>query len=190
MAHSPTGKRDNSFLSEGIAEMPDGQRLRHCMQCGSCAGSCPNGADMDYTPRSLIAMVAAGERDKVLSAGAMWYCVSCYACTSRCPQSIPVTDFMYALKRISLREGKATTTDAPALATTFTGLLDRYGRSFELGLASRYYLFNKPLSMLKMGPLGLRMFTRGRMSLRPSRIRQVEQLRAIIDKARELGGAE
>ena len=95
---------------------------------------------------------------------------------------------MYALKRLSLREGLAKNTDAPALARTFTGLLDRYGRSFELGLASRFYLFNKPLAMLKMGPLGLSMFTRGRMSLVPAKIRQLDQLHAIIKKARELGG--
>jgi heterodisulfide reductase subunit C/quinone-modifying oxidoreductase subunit QmoC len=101
-----------------------------------------------------------------------------------------VTDIMYALKRISLREGMATTTHAPALARTFTGLLDRYGRSFEMGLATQYYLFNKPLSMLKMGPMGMRMFTRHRMSLRPTKIRQIDQLKAIIEKARELGGAK
>lgn len=95
---------------------------------------------------------------------------------------------MYALKRIALREGVATT-DAPALARTFTGLLDRYGRSFELGLATRYYLTNRPLAMLKMGPLGLSMFTKGRMSLVPTRIRQLDQLQAIINKARQLGGA-
>ncbi|HLA86113.1 MAG TPA: 4Fe-4S dicluster domain-containing protein [Thermoguttaceae bacterium] len=188
MAHSSTAKRDDSFLGEVIAETPGGERLVHCMQCGSCGGSCPNSADMDRTPRTLLAMIAAGQREEVLSSNTMWCCVSCYACTTRCPQKIPITDIMYALKRISLREGKATTTDAPALARTFTGLLDRYGRSFELGLASRYYLFNKPLSMLKMGPLGLRMFTRGRMSLRPTKIRQIDQLQAIIAKARELGG--
>ena len=80
-----------------------------------------------------------------------------------------------------------TMTDAPALAKTFTGLLDKYGRSFELGLASRFYLFNKPLAMLKMGPLGLSMFTRGRMSLIPTKIKKLDQLQAIINKAREIG---
>ena len=40
-----------------------------------------------------------------------------------------------------------------------------------------------------MGPLGLSMFTRGRMSLVPKKIKNIEQLQAIIKKARELGGA-
>ena len=184
----PTDKDSLEFLDDVIAETPGGAQIAHCMQCGSCSGSCPNGPDMDYTPRTLFALINAGQRRRVLSSNTMWCCVSCYACTTRCPQNIPITDIMYALKRMALREGLAGT-DAPALAKTFTGLLDKYGRSFEFGLASRYYLFNKPLSMLKMGPLGLSMFTRGRMSLVPVKIRQLDQLHAIINKARELGGA-
>jgi heterodisulfide reductase subunit C len=118
----------------------------------------------------------------------MWCCVSCYLCTSRCPQEIPITEIMYCLKRLSIRDGMAKGTDAPALAKTFTNLLDSYGRSFELGLATRFYLFNKPLAMLKMGPLGMKMFTRGRMALVPTKIKRIDQLQAIIKKARELGG--
>jgi len=183
-----SGKKSPSFLDEVIAATPGGEKIAHCMQCGSCGGSCPNAADMDHTPRTLFALINAGQREKVLSSNAFWCCVSCYSCTARCPQNIPITDIMYALKRLSLRSGLAADTDAPALARTFTGLLDRYGRSFEFGLASRYYLFNKPLSMLKMGPLGLSMFTRGRMSLVPSKIRQLDQLQNIIKRAREIGG--
>jgi heterodisulfide reductase subunit C len=187
MGNTFTDDQDATFLEEVMRETPGGERILHCLQCGSCGGSCPNGRDMDYTPRRLIALVNAGQREKVLSANTMWCCVSCYACTTRCPQNIPVTDVIYALKRISLRNGLAKGTDAPALAKTFTDLLERYGRSFEFGLASRYYLFNKPLSMLRVGPLGLSMFTKGRMSLVPTKIRQVRQLHAIVNKARQLG---
>ena len=57
-------------------------------------------------------------------------------------------------------------------------------------MASRFYLFNKPLAMLRMGPLGLSMFTRGRMALLPKRIRNLDQLHAIIRKAEDLEQAE
>jgi heterodisulfide reductase subunit C len=188
MITTPTDEQSLTFLDEVVADAPGGERMVHCMQCGSCGGSCPNGPDMDHTPRELLALVSAGQRERVLSSNTMWCCVSCYACTTRCPQNIPITEIMYALKRLSLREGLAKT-DAPALARTFTGLVEKYGRSFEFGLASRYYLFNKPLAMLRMGPLGLSMFTKGRMSLVPARIRQLDQLQAIIRKANQLGGA-
>ena len=175
------------FLKEIIDATPGGERLVHCLQCGTCAGSCPNSADMDHTPRSLLALAAANKREEVLSSNAMWHCVSCYLCTTRCPQSVPVTEIMYTLKRMALREHLAAQTDAPALAKTFSSLLEKYGRSFEFGLASRFYLFNKPLAMLKTGPLGLSLFTRGRLSLMPVKIKNLSQLQAIINKARQLG---
>lgn len=181
--------RNQPLLRDEVIEAtPRGEQLKHCIQCGSCGGSCPNGADMEYTPRGIFALLNSGERDRVLSANTMWYCVSCYLCMARCPQEIPITDIMYTLKRMAIARGLAKDTDAPALARTFTSMVEKYGRSFELGLASRYYLMNKPLELLKMGPLGLSMFTRGRMSFIPKKIRQIDQLRAIIKKAQELGG--
>jgi heterodisulfide reductase subunit C len=180
--------KNDTFLGEVIEATPGGHRLMHCLQCGSCGGSCPSGADMEYTPRALFAMINAGEREKVLSANTMWACVSCYFCTTRCPQQIPITDLMYTLKRMAIAEKRYKDTDAPALARTFTDFVDKYGRSFEFGLATGYHLLNRPLAMMKMGPMGLAMFTRGRMALTPTKIRNIGQLQAIIKKARELGG--
>ena len=37
-----------------------------------------------------------------------------------------------------------------------------------------------------MGPMGMKMFTRGRMAILPTKIRQIDQLQAIIKKAKEL----
>ncbi len=185
-------EKKGTFLEEVIEAAPGGERLVHCLQCGSCGGSCPSGGDMQYTPRTLIAMINAGDRDAVLAANTMWACVSCYLCTTRCPQNVPITEIIYALKRMSIAEGRYSGTDAPALARTFTGFVDKYGRSYEAGLATGYHLLKrwKPLEMMKMGPMGMKMFFRGRMALLPTKIRQVEQLQAIIRKAKELSGSE
>lgn len=143
---------------------------------------------MQYTPRNIFALINAGRREDVLSSNTMWFCVSCYLCTSRCPHQIPVTDLMYTLKRMAIREGYVKDSDAPALAKAFTYYVDKYGRSFEMGLATRYHLLNRPIAAMKMGGMGLSMFKRGRMALSPSRIRNIGQLQAIISKAREIGG--
>ena len=185
-----TVRKKDSFLAQVIDATPGGERLLHCLQCGSCGGSCPSGPDMDYTPRTIFAMINAGERERVLAANTMWICVSCYFCTTRCPQEVPITDIMYALKRIAIGEGKAKQSDAPALARTFTDQVEKYGRSYEFGIASLYYPLNKPMSLMKMGPMGLQMFIRGRMNVFPTRIKRVEQLQAIIKRAREIGGAK
>jgi heterodisulfide reductase subunit C len=177
----------SSFLQEVIEETPGGERIMHCLQCGSCGGSCPNSADMDHTPRKLIAMIAAEKRDEVLASNTMWCCVSCYFCTTRCPQNIPITDIMYALKRLAIAEGTASIANAPALAKTFTSMIDHFGRSYELGIAGLYHLLNRPVAMAKMGPMGMSMFAKGRMAIMPSKIKNIDQLQAIIKKARELG---
>jgi heterodisulfide reductase subunit C len=179
-------REKETFLAEVIEATPGGERLVHCLQCGSCGGSCPSGADMECTPRTLFALINAGERERVLSANTMWACVSCYFCTTRCPQNIPITDIMYTLKRMSIAARMHRNTDAPALAKTFTDFVDKYGRSFEFGLATGYHLLRRPLAMMKMGPMGAQMFMRGRMALLPSKIRQIGQLQAIINKAKEL----
>ncbi len=185
MTTHTVGKRD-SFLAQVIDATPGGERLLHCLQCGSCGGSCPSGADMEHTPRTIFALINAGQREKVLSANTMWACVSCYFCTTRCPQEVPITDIMYTLKRMSIAERMYHDTDAPALAKAFTDFVDKYGRSFELGLATSYHLLNRPLQAMKKGPMGFAMFKRGRMALTPTKIKNLGQLQAIIQKAKEL----
>ncbi|MEN6458332.1 MAG: 4Fe-4S dicluster domain-containing protein [Thermoguttaceae bacterium] len=187
-----TAVKQGSFLAEVIEATPGGEQLVHCLQCGSCGGSCPSSADMEYTPRTLIAMINAGERDAVLAANTMWACVSCYSCTTRCPQNIPITDIMYTLKRMAIAEGRYSKTDAPAMAKTFTDFVEMFGRSYEVGLAIGYHAFKrwKPIELMKMGPMGIKMLFRRRMAFMPSRIRQIDQLRAIIKKAKELSAAE
>ena len=183
-------EKKGTFVEEVIEATPGGERLVHCLQCGSCGGSCPSGGDMEYTPRGLIAMINAGQREAVLAANTMWACVSCYFCTTRCPQNIPITDIIYSLKRMSIAEHRYHGTDAPALAKTFTDFVEKYGRSYEAGLATGYHLLKrwKPLQLLQMAPMGMQIFTRGRMAIFPTKIRQIDQLRAIIKKAKELSG--
>ena len=186
MSEQHIAENISPLLKELIADTPKGERIMHCLQCGSCGGSCPNGADMEHTPRKLFAMVSADRREEVLASNTPWCCVSCYLCTTRCPQEIPITDLMYGLKRMAFAAGKSGGTDAPALAKTFTDLVDRYGRSYELGIAGLYHLLNRPIAMAKMGAMGLSMFAKGRMAILPTKIKKIDQLQAIINKAREL----
>jgi heterodisulfide reductase subunit C len=147
---------------------------------------------MDHTPRALFAMISAGMKKQVLSSNTPWYCVSCYYCTVRCPQEIHITDLMYTLKRMAIKEGfcqQSSAADAPDFSQTFIDNVENYGRSFELGLATRYHLSHHPLDMVKMAPMGLGMWRKGRMDLAPKRIKNIEQLKSILNKAKELGGA-
>jgi heterodisulfide reductase subunit C len=179
----------DSFLTEVIESTPGAETLITCLQCGTCGGSCPSGPDMDHTPRGLFAMISAGLRDEVLRSNTPWYCVACYYCMVRCPKDIPITDLMYSLKRMAVREKLYDDRDAPDWSQSFIGMVDNYGRSFELGLATRYHLTHHPLKKVGVGPLALEMLVKDRMSLRPDRIQGIDQLRAILDKAKSLEAA-
>jgi heterodisulfide reductase subunit C len=179
----------STFFEEVIANTPGGEALRLCLQCGTCGGSCPSGDDMDHTPRQIFAMVQANMKDRVLRSNTPWYCVSCYYCIERCPQEIPVTDLMYALKRMAITEGLYEDSDAPDWSQTFIGMVEQFGRSYELGLATRYHLTHHPLGKIGLGSFALDMLRRDRLALTPSPIKSIGQLRTILNKAKELEGA-
>jgi len=174
------------FLHEVIEATPGGEALKTCLQCGTCSGSCPSGPDMDHSPREIFAMLMAGMEDEVLRSNTPWYCVSCYYCMARCPKDIPITDIMYTLKRKSIEARLYDDSAAPDWSESFMGYVESYGRSFELGLATQYHLTHSPLSKVSLGTFALGMLTRNRLGLLPERIEGMDQLNAILEKAKEL----
>ncbi len=76
--------------------------------------------------------------------------------------------------------------DAPGFSQTFIDFVENYGRSFELGLATWYHLKHHPLNMMNMVPMGLGMMRKQRMNITPTRIKGINQLKAILNKAKEL----
>jgi len=183
-------KGDGTSFQKEVAAIPGGEEVLKCIQCGTCVASCPNSAEMQYPPRRLIAMVRSGMRQEVLSSNAMSYCASCYLCTARCPRGVQVTDLMYVLKQLAFRYGfRHEPTGSPARYGRFVGQINSKGRVHELGLMIGYYLGTNPLSMLKMGFLGLKLMARGRSPLAGKAIRDKGQLAAILTKARALEAA-
>jgi heterodisulfide reductase subunit B len=130
----PIDYREDLTLLETVAAATAGvSRLEMCIQCGTCGGSCPSASDMDHTPRQLFAMLRAGMKDTALRSNTPWVCVSCYHCVVRCPQNVHITDVMYTLKAMAIRENLYQDSTAPDFSQTFIGMVETYGRSFEFG---------------------------------------------------------
>lgn len=174
------------FLEEVSAATAGVARLEMCIQCGTCGGSCPPAADMDHTPRLLFAMIRAGMREDVLKSNTPWICVSCYHCVVRCPQDVHIADVMYTLKSMAIRTKMYQDSTAPDFARTFVDNVEHYGRSYEFGLATRHYLKHFPLRLPGMAPMGLGMISKKRMDITPHRIEGMDQLHAILNRAKEL----
>jgi heterodisulfide reductase subunit C len=104
----------------------------------------------------------------------------------RCPQEIHIADVMYTLKSMAIKAHLYQDSTARDFSQTFVGMVEEYGRSFELGLATQHYLKHFPLRLPSMAPMGMGMLTRKRMTLRPRRIKDLRQLKAVLKRAKEL----
>ena len=183
---NPLKIEDLTLLEEVASHTAGVSRLEMCIQCGSCGGSCPSAAAMDHTPRMLFAMLRAGMREEALKSNTFWLCVSCYHCVVRCPQNVHIADVMYTLKSMAIQAKLFQNSTAPDFSQTFVDMVEEFGRSFEVGLASRHYLQHFPLRLPSMAPMGMGMLSRKRMSLLPKRIKHLDQLKAILKRAKEL----
>jgi heterodisulfide reductase subunit C len=182
--------RIDSFVDE-ICAIPGGEGIRLCIQCGTCTASCPNADRMEHTPSQLIAMVRAGMRREVLSSNAMWYCLSCYLCTVRCPRGIKQTGLMHALESLAVREGMSYAGSfTPTMYRSFNHFACSLGSLPEFGFMTWFYILSNPFRAWRMIPVAINLFRHGRLSIRARRLSPAGagQLRAILDKAESLGG--
>jgi heterodisulfide reductase subunit C len=187
---SPLDTNPNLRFLELVSAATAGvARLEMCIQCGTCGGSCPSAADMDHTPRMLFAMIRAGLREEVLRSNTPWICVSCYHCVVRCPQEVHIPDVMYTLKSMAIKAKLYRDSTAPDFSQTFVGMVETYGRSYEFGLATRHYLKHYPLRLPGITPMGLGMLSKKRMDFSPHKIKGIDQLHAILEKAKEVEAA-
>lgn len=172
------------FLKQ-VELIPGGEKIRKCLQCGTCTGSCPVSYAMDLSPREVMALFRAGDFETILRSRTIWVCASCYACTVRCPAGIKVTEVLYALKRMAMdREIYPARFPTHVLADAFARLVDRYGRNWEPGLLVLYYVeTGQFLKLVASAPLAWRLWRKGRLQLKPDRLRNSKQLHAIIDAA-------
>lgn len=185
---TPTEAKELSeeFL-ESVCAIPHGEKIKECIQCGTCSASCPSSPAMEYSPREIIAALRAGMLDRVLNSNTAWMCISCYSCTVRCPAGIPFTDVMYELKRLEVEKGLSKDTNAAKMAKAFVETLDGHGRNVETKLLRKYFLRTNPLKALGQIPLAARLFFRGRLEIIPHKIKGLDQLHKMMAAIEENG---
>lgn len=89
-AQTPELSFSDTFYTS-LFEVENGERIKTCLQCGTCSGACPFGYLMGFPPGRMIAYLRADRFENVLESDTVWMCVSCYACTTVCPKEIPLT---------------------------------------------------------------------------------------------------
>lgn len=95
---STSSRIAQKFVDAGL------EKIRACINCGTCTGSCPSGHRTAFRTRSAIRRALTGD-ESVLEDIDIWMCSTCYYCYERCPRDIPVTDMIIKLRNIAVEEG-------------------------------------------------------------------------------------
>jgi heterodisulfide reductase subunit C len=144
---------------------------------------------MDVLPNRLIRMVQLGRVDRAMKSDAIWQCVSCLTCTTRCPKSVDCAGIIDALRQLSSQSGVA----SPALRRTmifqkaFLDNIRRNGRLAELELVAEFktkgFLNDLDIPLLmKDAMLAPKMLTRGKLHLVPTKVKDRQVVQRIFER--------
>jgi len=168
-------------------------RLQDCYQCGKCTAGCPMAEMMDIMPNQIVRLAQLGETGRAIACGAIWLCVSCQTCTTRCPQSVDCAGVMDALRQMSAERGEVAPDQRRTVAfqQAFLDNIRRNGRLNELELVGQFKAmaflgdFNVPL-LFKDALLGPKMLGKGKLHLLGRKVRDRAVVRRIFEKTRRL----
>jgi heterodisulfide reductase subunit C len=176
---------DRDFMS---ALAPAREKLRVCIQCGTCTASCATSYAMDYTPRQLWRMIQLGLKDEVLNSKTLWLCSICYSCTLYCPHGIPLTETIGTLKRLAMSERIRKHKESRNFYQAVVDTVRREGRMDEVQVMARYFLRTNLFMAVNYIPLALTMLSRGKVGLSLPKVVGPGRLDRLFRKVEELEG--
>ncbi|MEI6853491.1 MAG: 4Fe-4S dicluster domain-containing protein, partial [Bacteroidota bacterium] len=114
-----------------------------CYQCGKCSAGCPVSTEMEYPPSVVMRLLQTEDplNDmKLLKSQAIWLCVSCEMCLSRCPMEIDIPKVMDFMRQKSLEEGLANPKSKNIISfhKAFLDSIKFTGRLHEISLVADY----------------------------------------------------
>ena len=168
-----------------VASYPGCNTIFDCIQCGTCSGTCPVSPFMEYAPRRVIGMIRAGFKGEVLTSYTTWLCASCYSCTVECPMGIKITDVMYTLKQLAIKEGMhPRQLPIPVLAREFFHIVTKFGRNNEGKVVMKMYFRTNPILPIRNLIMGAKLYFRGRIDFVQDKIKDLPQLNKILASIR------
>jgi heterodisulfide reductase subunit C len=164
---------------ERVSELSQ-QRVRRCYYCLRCSAGCPAAYAMEYTPAQILRMVQLGQKEALLRSSAIWLCIGCETCGTRCPNEIHAGAVIDALRQMAIAEGSAVGERTVfKLHEAFLDSIRLWGRLHELTMLMQYKLTSGDLfSDLDMG---LDMFVKGKIHPLPKRIAGRDEIKRLFE---------
>jgi heterodisulfide reductase subunit C len=152
---------------------------------------------MELKPAQLLRMIQMGQREAVLSSPAIWLCVGCDACGTRCPNQIRLGPMFDALRQMALEEEYAPEPSVYALHRSFLDSIRMWGRVHEMTMLAEYKmrcLLASPALFLDgiVGDMkmGGDLMVKGKLSFIPERVKNVGEVRKLYEGTKEHGPEE
>ena len=82
-----------------------GEPIQRCYFCQKCTAGCPVAYAMDYKPAQVLRLVQFGQKEAIFSSSAIWLCVGCKTCGTRCPNQIHLAAVFDTLRYMALEGG-------------------------------------------------------------------------------------
>jgi heterodisulfide reductase subunit C len=157
--------------------------VMRCYYCQKCSVGCPTAFAMDYQPAQVLKMVQLGQKKALLKSSAIWLCIGCETCGTRCPNDIRINNVMDVLKEMALEEGVAPAEKTVyALHRSFLNSIKLFGRIHELSMLTEYML-RVPQKLPQEIGLGIALILKGKVLHLWSAIKERSQVREIFRRA-------
>jgi heterodisulfide reductase subunit C len=103
---------DRGFQS-GLSLSAQAGTFSACFGCETCTTVCPVVGNYDspkevlgLLPHQIMHACGLGVRDLAFGSNMLWDCITCYQCQEQCPQGVGVTDVLYELKNLAIKNVK------------------------------------------------------------------------------------
>ena len=182
---------DLGFTRE-VSELSQ-QNISRCYYCLRCTAGCPAAYAMDVSPAQILRLVQLGQKEPLLHSSAIWLCIGCETCGTRCPNEIHAGAVIDTLRQLALAEGvPAAELSVLKLHQAFLDSIRTWGRLHELTMILQHKLTSRDL--LSNLDMGLDMFLKGKIHPFPTRIKGMDQIKDLFqlmdhDENEELGGS-
>jgi heterodisulfide reductase subunit C len=93
-----------------LNELPGSETFTYCFGCQNCTTVCPVVVSYDnpqetvgLLPHQIMNCLGLGLVEMASGPKMLWDCVTCYQCQEHCPQNVQVTDLLYQLKNLAVK---------------------------------------------------------------------------------------
>ena len=176
----------NGYISE--IRSNTSVNVNRCYQCGKCSAGCAVSEEMDYPPSRVMRMLQTNDTEnyrKILASEAIWLCVSCQNCLTRCPMEIDIPRLMDFLRGKAIHE-KTVNRKSKNILSFHRAFLDsvKYtGRLYEVGLIADYK--TRTFHILQDMDVAPKMFVKGKLPILPEQVKNKKQIAAIFKNTKQ-----